>query len=125
MENAAISMREPYYKVSASVDMSLYFTQTHLAEVQNILQLLDKYGVPMKAVDVPVSSGGTAIVGGKLDEIVVHDGEMIEYETMDDMKTHRVELDIDRYKLHKVMDGRPIGVVFEHEGREYRITKKL
>ena len=125
MENAAISMREPYYKVSASMDMSLYFTQTHLAEVQNILQLLDKYGVPMKAVDVPVSSAGTAIVGGKLDEIVVHDGEMIEYETMDDMKTHRVELDIDRYKLHKVMDGRPIGVVFEYEGREYRITKKL
>ena len=125
MENAAISMREPYYKVSASMDMSLYFTQIHLAEVQNILQLLDKYGVPMKAVDVPVTSGGTAIVGGKLDEIVVHDGEMIEYETMDDMKTHRAELDIDRYKLHKVMDGRPIGVVFEHEGREYRITKKL
>lgn len=125
MVNAAISIREPYYKVSASVDMSLYFTQTHLAEVQNILQLLDKYGVPMKAVDVPVSSAGTAIVGGKLDEIVVHDGEMIEYETMDDMKTHRVELDIDRYRLHKVMDGRPIGVVFEYEGKEYRITKKL
>lgn len=125
MENAVISMRKPYYKVSASMDMSLYFTQTHLAEVQNILQLLDKYGVPMKAIDVPISSCGTSIVGGKLDEIVVHDGEMIEYETMDDLKTHRVELDIDRYKLHKVMDGRPIGVVFEHEGREYRITRKL
>lgn len=82
-------------------------------------------GVPMKVVDGPVSSAGTVIVGGKLDEIVVHDGEMIEYETMDDMKTHRVELDIDRYKLHKVMDGRPIGIVFEYEGREYRITKKL
>lgn len=25
---------------------------------------------------------------------------------------------------HKVMDGRPIGVVFEHEGKQYRITKK-
>ena len=125
IENVIISIREPYYKVSASMDMSLYFTQTHLAEVQNILQLLDKYGVPMKEVDVPVSAGGTTIVGGKLDEIVVHDGEMIEYETMDDMKTHRVELDIDRYKLHKVMDGRPIGVVFEHEGKRYRITKKL
>lgn len=126
LENAVISLREPYYKVSASVDMALYFTQTHLAEIQNILQLLDKYGIPMKDVTVPVSAndGGT-IVGGKLDEIVVHDGEMIEYETMDDMRTHRVELDIDKYKLHKVMDGRPIGVVFEYEGREYRITKKL
>ena len=46
------------------------------------MQLLDKYGVPMKAVDVPVSSGGTAIVGGKLDEIVVanaQDKELLEY----------------------------------------------
>ena len=125
MENAAISMREPYYKVSASMDMSLYFTQTHLAELQNILQLLDKYGVPMKEINVSTSSGNSAIIGGKLDEIVVHDGEMIEYETMDDMKTHRVELDVDKYRFHKVMDGRPIGVVFEHEGRKYRITKKL
>ena len=124
MENAAISMREPYYKVSASRDMSLYFTQTHLAEIQNILHLLDKYGAPMKAIDVPVSSE-TSIVGGKLDEIVVHDGEMIEYESMDDMKIHQVELDIDRYRLHKAMDGRPISVVFEYEGRKYRITKKL
>ena len=49
------------------------------------MQLLDKYGVPMKAVDVPISFAGTVIVGGKLDEIVVHDGEMIEYETMDDI----------------------------------------
>lgn len=34
IENAVISIKEPYYKVSASMDMSLYFTQTHLAEVQ-------------------------------------------------------------------------------------------
>lgn len=82
-------------------------------------------GVPMRAIDIPVSTGRALIVGGKLDEIVVHDGEMIEYETMEDMKTHRVELDVDKYRLHKVMDGRPIGVVFEYEGIQYRITKKL
>lgn len=125
MEHAAISLREPYYEVSASVDMSLYFTQTHLAEVQNILQLLDKYGVPMKAINIGGTTFDGEIIGGKLDEIVVHDGEMIEYETMEDMKKHRVVLDIDKYKLHKEMDGRPIGVVFEFEGKRYRITQKL
>lgn len=125
MENALISLQEPYYKVSASKDMSLYFTQIHLAEIQNILQLLDKYGKPMKAIDMSSNTGDIPVVGGKLDEIVVHDGEMIEYETMEDMKKHRVELDIDRYKLHKAMDGRPIGVVFEYDGKKYRITQKL
>lgn len=125
MEHTIISLREPYYKVSASVDMSLYFTQTHLAEVQNILQLLDKYGVPMKDIDIGGITFDGQITGGKLDEIVVHDGEMIEYESMEDMKTHRVELDIDKYKLHKEMDGRPIGVVFVFENKSYRITRKL
>lgn len=125
VQNAIISQRAPYYKVSASKEMSLYFTQTHLAEIQNILQLLDKYGVPMKEIHTSSNMVDTPIVGGKLDEIVVHDGEMIEYETMEDMKKHRVELDIDKYKLHKTMDGRPIGVVFEYDGKKYRITQKL
>lgn len=125
MENTEISRREPYYMVSASKDMSLYFTQTHLAEVQNILQLLDKYGVPMKAVDIQASVDDKSISGGKVDEIIVHDGEMIEYETMEDMKKHRVELDIDKYRLHKEMDGRPIGVVFTFDDKKYRITQKF
>ena len=125
MEHAAISFRKRYYKVSASIDMSLYFTQTHLAEIQNILQLLDKYGVPIRDTNIGGTTSAGEIIGGKLDEIVVHDGEMIEYETMEDMKKHRVELDIDKYKLHKVMAGRPIGVVFEFEGKKYRIIQKL
>lgn len=124
IEHISIAVREPYYKVDASKDMSLFFTQTHLAELQNILQLLDKYGVPMKDIDIKTNEEGK-ITGGKLDEIVVHDGEMIEYETMSDMKKHEVELDIDKYKLHKAMDGRPIGVVFEFEGQKYRITQKF
>lgn len=104
--------------------MKLYFTQTHLAELQNIFLMLDKYGVPTTRVE---SQGDLdkGYTGGKLDEIVVHDGEMIEYETMSDMKKHTVELDVDRYKLHKEMDGRPLNVLFEYNGEKYRITRKL
>ena len=122
--HTSIATKEPYYKIDASKDMSLYFTQTHLAELQNILQLLDKYGVPMKEVEIQTDNEGK-LSGGKIDEIIVHDGEMIEYETMKDMKKHKVELDIDSYRLHKAMDGRPIGVVFEFEGQKYRITQKF
>lgn len=124
MEHTMIDIREPFYKVEASKDMVLFFTQTHLAEIQNILQLLDKYGVPMEQIDIVTDDDGT-LTGGKLDEIVVHDGEMIEYETMDDMKKHTETLDIDTYPRHKAMDGRPIGVVFEYNGKKYRITRKL
>lgn len=124
IESISIAEREPSYKIAASRDMALYFTQTHLAELQKIFQMLDSYGAPIKGPIIEKGDGG-AITGGKLDEIVVHDGEMIEYETMDDRKIHRVELDVDKYGLHKEMNGRPLNVVFEYEDRKYRITKKL
>lgn len=124
IEHKSIATREPFYRIEASSEMPLYFTQTHLAEVQNILQMLDKYGVPMTEVEIREKLDG-GMTGGKLDEIVVHDGEMIEYECMKDMKKHQVELDVDRYSLHKAMEGRPIGVVFEVNGEKYRITQKF
>ena len=124
IENSSILSEEPYYRIDVSRDMALYFTQIHMAELQNIFGLLDKYGVPMKEMDIQTDYDGK-ITGGKIDEIVVHDGEMIEYETMEDMKKHRVELDVDSYELHKAMDGRPIGVVFEFKDKKYRITQKF
>lgn len=124
IEHISLEYKQPSYLVEASREMKLYFTQTHLAELQNIFLMLDKYGVPTTRVE---SQGDLdkGYTGGKLDEIVVHDGEMIEYETMSDMKKHTVELDVDRYKLHKEMDGRPLNVLFEYNGEKYRITRKL
>lgn len=119
-----IEVKQPFYMVESSKDMKLYFTQTHLAELQNIFSMLDKYGVPTVAIDLQENLD-KGFTGGKLDEIVAHDGEMIEYETMSDMKKHQVELNVDRYKLHKQMEGRPLQVTFEYNGEKYRITKKL
>ena len=124
IEHISIDVKAPYYRVDASKEMSLFFTQTHLAELQNIFAMIDKYGLPMTEVEIQ-GSVEKGLTGGKLDEFVVHDGEMIEYENMSDMKKHTVELDIDRYPLHKVMDGRPLNVSFEYEGEKYRITRKL
>lgn len=124
IEHVSIDKKEPCYRVDASKEMPLFFTQTHLAELQNIFVMLDKYGIPMAEVEIQ-KSVDKGFTGGKLDEIVVHDGEMIEYETLSDMKKHKVELNIDRYPLHKEMDGRPLNVPFEYKGEKYRITRKL
>ena len=86
--------------------------------------MLDRYGVPAEAIDVQENLD-KGFTGGKIDEVVAHDGEMIEYETMSDMKKHKVVLDVDRYKLHKQMEGRPLQVAFDYNGEKYRITRKL
>ena len=122
--HTSIEIKQPFYMIESSKDMKLYFTQTHLAELQNIFSMLDKYGVPTMAIDLQENLD-KGFTGGKLDELVVHDGEMIEYETMSDMKKHQVELNVDKYKLHKQMEGRPLQVPFEYNGETYRITKKL
>lgn len=124
IEHTSIETKQPFYMVESSKDMKLYFTQTHLAELQNIFSMLDRYGVPTAAIEIQENLD-KGFTGGKLDEIVVHDGEMIEYETMSDMKKHQAVLNVDRYKLHKQMEGRPLQVTFEYNGEKYRITKKL
>ena len=43
-----------------------------IAFISNSMELI-LAGVPMKAVDVFVSSGEAPIVGGKVDEIVIND----------------------------------------------------
>ncbi len=70
IENISIAEKEPSYKIAASRDMTLYFTQTHLAELQKIFQMLDSYGAPIKGPIIDIIDDG-AISDGKLDEIVV------------------------------------------------------
>lgn len=41
-----ISSPEESYEIALSPDESIFFTQTHLAEVKEILSLIDKYGLP-------------------------------------------------------------------------------
>lgn len=41
-----ISSPEESYEIALSSDTSIFFTQTHLAEVKEILSLLDEYGLP-------------------------------------------------------------------------------
>ena len=43
-----VSIPDDEYKIILSPDASVCFTQTHLAEVKEILSLLDQYGVPNK-----------------------------------------------------------------------------
>ena len=46
LRNIDIGTTAEVYEIELSSDTSIYFTQTHLAEVKEILSLLEQYGVP-------------------------------------------------------------------------------
>lgn len=48
LRNIDIGMPAEEYEISLSSDAAIHFTQTHLAEVKEILSLLDQYGIPGK-----------------------------------------------------------------------------
>ena len=92
--------------------------------MQTILGLIDKYGLPSPVTKIDEGLANVNVTGGMLDEVTVRDGDYIEYECLDDKKTKTVEIDVDKYSLHKAMEGRTIGVTFEHNGKRYRILNK-
>jgi hypothetical protein len=60
MRNAILSLDisayENEYVIQINADLSLHFTQTHVAELQEIFRLLDEYGVPSENVDLDEES---------------------------------------------------------------------
>jgi hypothetical protein len=57
-----ISAEENEYIIQINADMSLHFTQTHVAELQEIFRLLNEYGVPSKNVNLEEDSRATGSV---------------------------------------------------------------
>jgi hypothetical protein len=60
MRNAILSLDISAYEnecvIQINADLSLHFTQTHVAELQEIFRLLDEYGVPSENVDLDEES---------------------------------------------------------------------
>lgn len=54
-----ISAEENEYIIQINADLSLHFTQTHVAELQEIFRLLNEYGTPAGNVDLDEDSGAT------------------------------------------------------------------
>ena len=124
VENINTSDNSEYYTVFANADTNVYLTQAHVLEMQTILGLIDKYGLPSPVTKIDEGLANVNVTGGMLDEVTVRDGDYIEYECLDDKKIKTVEIDVDKYSLHKAMEGRTIGVTFEHNGKRYRILNK-
>lgn len=138
------------YSIEFNADMTLHFTQTHLAEIQEIFRLLAEYGTPSENTDDEYDDN----VGGPLmhrarktqesvsDEIkptivvesdmrnaskteesdVARAGSFITYKKkFANNEIYDNTLQPDRFPLHKAMEGHKVGDVIVFQGKEYEI----
>ena len=139
------------YSIELNADMTLHFTQTHLAEIQEIFRLLAEYGTPVENTGDDYDDN----VGGPLmhptrksqeeresDEIqtsIVKESDIkagVVYEDYDVAKagcfiTYKKKFDDygifdntlqpDRFPLHKAMEGHRVGDIIVFQGKEYEI----
>lgn len=137
-----IEEEEDSYEIVLNSDATLYFTQTHIAEIQTLLRLIDEYGLPND--DEVTSQGMDSIATGPLqhparkksvadesnhsdihEEQVVKDGSYITYRKVATGESVDTMIRADKYPLHKQMLGSKVGDVVNCLGKKYEITDIL
>lgn len=120
------------YSIMFNEDTVLYFTQTHVAELQEILRLLSVYGTPSNESDSKCDEN----VSGPLMHKITNDDETKIVEDADEAKsgcfiTYKKRfsnediadniLQPDKYPLHKAFEGHCVGDIITFKGKEYEI----
>lgn len=137
-----IEDEEDSYKIILNQDTSVFFTQTHIAEIQTLLRLIDEYGLPNEdnvtdeRMDAIVSDSlkhpmkRTAKADVELHSVipadnVIKDGSYITYRKLQTGESIDATIQEDKYLLHKLMVGKKIGDVVDLMGKRYEITEIL
>ena len=137
------------YSIQFNEDTTLYFTQTHIAEIQEILRLLAEYGAPaeeedenegkvggplmhpMRAQDTDDSIAaesfnipnnlGTFDDATEKEDVAVA-GKFISYKKkFANDEIYDNVLQPNRFPLHKALEGHKVGDVVTFQGKEYEI----
>lgn len=135
------------YSIKFNEDTTLYFTQTHIAEIQEILRLIKEYGVPSEESDEEdsnigglllhpmsrvsddeviaaeeVNRPGNISLQAEEDENVARAGQFITYKKkFANDEIYDNVLQPDKYPLHKALEGHAVGDIVEFQGKEYEI----
>ena len=136
------SISDDEYEVGINGDTSLFFTQTHVAEIQTIFELLSEFGVPgnkneqtetivveeTKSEIEPVTSGPlqhtvSTVVEQKeeLSDGTIKDGDFVSYKKLNTLEIKDTVIQSSKYELHKRFLGKKVGDVVLLMGKKYEV----
>ena len=120
------------YEVELSSDDSIFFNQIHISEIQEILSLLDNYGVPEDKNDEveeltegplgPVGMGRLHDTDENIDIEVATAGHYVSYKKkFDNDEIYDTTLQPDKFPLHRALEGHKVGDIIDFQLKEYEI----
>ena len=126
---------EDEYEIEFTPDTSLYFTQTHIAEIQEIFRLLDEYGAPVSELDSDHENTASGPLmhpvrkreiqeepDGKDGGRTIKAGDFVTYKRLNDGEMYDNTVQPDRFPLHKLFVGKKVGDIVTFQGKQYEIT---
>ena len=126
---------EDEYEIEFTPDTSLYFTQTHVAEIQEIFRLLDEYGAPVSELDSDHENTASGPLmhpvrkreileepDGKDGGRTIKAGDFVTYKRLNDVEMYDNTVQPDRFPLHKLFVGKKVGDIVTFQGKQYEIT---
>lgn len=133
---------EDDFVVELTGDDSLYFTQTHVAEIQEIFELIDRYGIPDNeaSTDIGTATGPLQhpvrlemsqkteddnVSESNAEQDIVKNGSFITYKKLFSGENYDNTIQAAKYPLHRAFLGKKIGDIISFQGKEYEITSIL
>ena len=142
IRNLDIDDESGEYEIELNSEISLYFTQTHVAEIQEIFDLLDEYGLPNneKRQEETAASGSLnfpsihskrdlldkedkIVIGGDDNELIpdIKDGSFVVYKKLETGECKKAIINSKVYPLQKAFIGQNKGNVVNLNGQKYEI----
>lgn len=135
------SLSDEEYEVGINGDTSIFFTQTHVAEVQTIFSLLSEFGTPVKdgeqSVEIaeekktepegvtsgPLQHRVKSVVEQKsvLSDGTIKDGDFVSYKKLNTLEIMDTTIQASKYELHRRFLGKKVGDVVMLMGKKYEI----
>lgn len=135
------------YSIKINEEITLHFTQTHIAEIQEILRLLSEYGIPSKEIEEdkleitgpllhpvrskekedleitrPTESQDNDSLSENMNDGIAKSGKFISYKKKTSNEIIDNILQPDKYPLHKALEGHKIGDEVFFMGKKYEIV---
>ncbi len=121
--------------VGLTEDEGICFTQTHVAEIQEIFDLIDRHGIPdgeefgvemfTGPLQHPVRqdvNNSVEEMEGNLKEDIIREGSFITYKKLFTGENYDNTVQSKKFPLHKAFIGKKIGDIVRFQGKEYEIT---
>lgn len=130
-----ISNESIEYEIELNSETSIYFTQTHIAEIQEIYRLISEHGIPglsdesvmqkdthNTTSDLTITKNDTEIHGKDYNFEKIRKGSYVKIKRIGSGSTKKILIDQEKFPFHETFLEKQIGEEVDFLGKRYEIV---